>query len=71
MGWCVDNFHADNPMNPCPGKYKRFWFEKRGRKEVIVYADDDVLCDCKCHAHNKDPKTNTKVVKMKKPRRKK
>lgn len=73
FGWCADGHHATHAEFPCPGEVKKVQWEKQGKgrkaKDVLVETDEVRRCDCHCHPFNKS--TNTKVVKMKKPRRKK
>lgn len=58
--WCA----TANQHDECRVRYKKFWFEKRKRKEVLVFADEDTVCECTCH--NPDAKTTKPKTRRRK-----
>lgn len=49
LGWCNTGHHKT-----CPVKYQKWYHGKvrKGRKNVdaVIYLDEWVECDCKCHS---------------------
>jgi len=43
---------AEANHSACKVEFKRWWYEKRGKKETIVYGDM-IECSCKCHGKKK------------------
>lgn len=49
FSWCMP---AEANHSACKVEFKRWWYEKRGKKETIVYGDM-IECSCKCHGKKK------------------
>jgi hypothetical protein len=65
IGWCSQGKHDD-----CPRSYRPFYFEQRGKKNVLTYKDEVVVCSCTkrgCKCYNADkPKTKATTRRRKK-----